>query len=391
MKKKKLLILTDNYLPRRDGVVTFLREILPRLKLLFDITLVCPDHVDLKESKNITLVRIPTSKKYVADFYLPKFRPFKIAKAIIKTDIVFSQTIGPIGATGLFIAQRLGKKTVSFIHSLEWELVNKAIKNNFWKNHSPNLARWLARFLYRRCSSLIVPSDNIGDQLTWERIMTPREIIHLGTDTEKFKPLDALERKKRREELGFKTTDIIIGYHGRISREKDVETLLRAFVKLRNKHKNLKLFIIGSGVPSIEKKLKDQPETVYMKAIDNVEYYLPLMDIYCLPSLTETTSLSVLEAMSCELPVISTQVGFVKDYIKPEVTGLFFKKKDSFALAKVIEELMVKEKLMHELGLNARAMVKEKFNWDITAKKLTNFFKNMDDKIKYKENDAPEL
>lgn len=391
MKKKRLLILTDNYLPRRDGVVTFLTEILPRLETLFDITLVCPDHLDLKESKNLTLIRIPVSKKYVADFYLPKFKPFKIARAIIKSDIIFSQTLGPIGATGLFIAQRLGKKTVSFIHSLEWELVNKAMKNNFWKNHSPKFARWAARFIYRRCSSLIVPSDNIGDHLTWEKIMTPREIIHLGTDTQQFKPLNLEERKKRREELGFKTTDIVIGYHGRISREKDVETLLRAFVKLRNKHKNLKLFIIGSGVPSIEKKLKDQPEITYMKAIDNVEYYLPLMDIYCLPSLTETTSLSVLEAMSCELPVISTQVGFVRDYIKPEVTGLFFKKKDSFALAQVIEELMGKEKLMHVLGVNARVMVKEKFNWDVTAEKLTDFFKHLGEKSKHKDDEAPEL
>jgi len=391
MKKKKLLILTDNYLPRRDGVVKFLTEIIPRLESLFEITLVCPDHVDLKKPKNITLVRIPLSRKYIADFYLPKFKPFKIAKAIMKSDIVFSQTLGTIGATGLFIAQRLGKKTVSFIHSLEWELANKALKNNFWKNNAPKFARWATRFLYRRCTSLIVPSDNIGDHLTWERIMTTREIIHLGTDTQQFKPLDPVERKKRREELGFKTSDIVIGYHGRISREKDVETLLRAFVKLRNKHKNLKLFIIGSGIPSIEKKLKDQPETVYMNAVNNVEYYLPLMDIYCLPSLTETTSLSVLEAMSCELPVISTQVGFVKDYIKSEVTGLFFKKKDSFALAQVIEELMFKEKLMHELGANARAMVKEKFDWDVTAEKLMNFFKNIDNKIKYKDEDAPKL
>lgn len=389
MNKKKLVILTDNYLPRRDGVVRFLTEILPRLEKYFEITVICPDHKELQEQKNIQLVRIPQSKKYVGDFYLPKFKPIKIAKQVIKSDIVFSQTIGPIGATGLFLAQRFRKKTVSFIHSLEWELAPKAVQSGFWKKHLPKLARLLVRILYRRCTSLIVPSENIGDHLTWEKIMAPREIIHLGTDTNQFKPLPKEERETRREELGFKKNELVIGYHGRISREKDIETLLRAFVKLRNKHHQLRLFIIGSGVPSIERKLKDQPGVLFMKSVPNVEAYLPLMDMYCLPSLTETTSLSVLEAMSCQLPVISTPVGFVRDYIKPKETGMFFKKKDSYILTQVIEELIEKEQLREKMGMQARELVKKDFDWDVTAKQLIDFFTGLVEKQQKKDHEAP--
>lgn len=378
--KKRLLIITDNYLPRRDGVVRFLTEVIPRLEKFFEITIICPHHRELETISHVKLITIPLSKKYVGDFFLPKLRPFKIFKAVAKADVVFSQTIGPIGATGLFIAQKLRKKTVSFIHSLEWELAPKALKSNFWKKRMPKLARIFTRFLYSHSSALIVPSDSISDHLTWEKIMTPRVIIHLGTDTEQFKPINPEMRKERRKQLGFEDEDIILGYHGRISREKDIETLLRAFVKLRKDRENLKFLVVGSGVKEIERKLKNQPGLVFIPAVSNVEYYLPLMDIYCLPSLTETTSLSVLEAMSCELPVISTPVGFVKDYIKPKETGMFFKKKDSFALALAIGELMDDPDIRNKLGTNARLMVKKYFNWDLTADKLTEFFKNLGEK-----------
>ena len=73
---------------------------------------------------------------------------------------------------------------------------------------------------------------------------------------------------------------------------------------------------------------------------DNVVPYLQAMDIYVLPSLTETTSISTLEAMSCGLPVVVTPVGYVKNYIHDGKNGLFFPKKNSGILARKINELI---------------------------------------------------
>ncbi len=117
------------------------------------------------------------------------------------------------------------------------------------------------------------------------------------------------------------------------------------------------------------------------------------MDIYCLPSLTETTSLSTLEAMSCELPVISTPVGFIKDYITPKKTGLFFKAGDSYALSRIIEKLDGDKELQETMGKAARKMVQEYFSWQQRAQQFVLFFqdelnpKEKEDKPKEKSKD----
>ena len=95
---------------------------------------------------------------------------------------------------------------------------------------------------------------------------------------------------------------------------------------------------------------------------------LQAMDIYVLPSLTETTSISTLEAMSCGLPVVVTPVGYVKHYIKDGKNGLLFPKKNSGMLAKKLNLLIKEERLRNKLGAEARKTVIKSFNWEKTVK-----------------------
>jgi len=75
----------------------------------------------------------------------------------------------------------------------------------------------------------------------------------------------------------------------------------------------------------------------------------------------------MLEAMSCGLAVVSTEVGFIKSYIKNNYNGLFFEKQNYYHLAKQIEKLIVDSGLRKMLSLNARETVKLRFSWDKTA------------------------
>lgn len=371
MKKKKLLIATDNFIPRRDGVVRFLTEIIPRIKKEFEITILCPDDDMLKKTyEGVKLEKISLSKRSVGDFRVPKFKPLKIFNQVKKHDIIFTQTIGPIGVTTLFLAQKLLKKNVSYIHSIEWELAPKSQKNKLMKRITYHLANSLAKYLYSKNTLLIMPSENISEYFVYKKIMTPRKIIHLGVDSTKFKPVSEEEKNQKRTSLGINKEEIVIGYHGRIAREKDIKTLIRSFVKIRKKHANTRLLIIGDGIKEIIRSLRKQPGVIYLQAKENVEDYLPIMDIYCLPSQTETTSLSVLEAMSCKLPVIATPVGFVRDYIKSGKTGLFFKTGDSYDLAKKITFLINNPKIRNQIGEEAKKLVTKQFIWEETAEKI---------------------
>ena len=94
------------------------------------------------------------------------------------------------------------------------------------------------------------------------------------------------------------------------------------------------------------------------------------MDIYVLPSLEETTSLTTLEAMSCKVAPITTQVGFIKEYLKDGKNGLFFPKRDSYRLYIKIRNLITSPSQRMHLAENARSTVINKFSWEITTKKI---------------------
>lgn len=384
-KKPRLVIVTDNFLPRWDGISRFLAEIIPKLSKEFSIVVVGPDfgHIEHPVIQNIRhLIKIPVRKKQIADFRLGRFRYRAIAREVALADVVFTQTIGPIGSLGIIAAKRKRKPLVSFIHNIETSLVPMAVAHGYLRRLLFPLMHIVVRKLYNKSNVLITPSEWVEDHLSWEGVRTPKHSVKLGVDTKKFGLADEKERKKLREELGVGEKDILIGQHGRLGYEKDLKTLLRGFIRVQAKHKNVKLLFIGDGQASIRKMFEGRDGVILVGKKDNVIPYLQALDIFVLTSLTETTCLSALEAMSCGLPIVSTRVGFVKDYISDGETGLFFNFKDTYGVTKQINRLVEDPKFAATIGHAGRRMVLENFDWDDTVKGVAKILKKaVDDKI----------
>lgn len=365
--KKKLLITTDAFLPHWDGIARFLSEIIPRLNQDYEITIIAPKF-EGKEPKidGIKIIRMPLVKIQVADSFgaFPRFGQFK--ELVKNSDLVFNQTLGPIGMTAIRYARRYKKPVISYIHIIEWELVPKSIRRG--KLLAKILARWFTRYYYNRCNLLLVPTKEEAEILNSNKIKTLKAVVNLGTSINKFKPPETKDDAKIK--IGINPKHFVIGYCGRISREKDIPTLFRAFTKLYKENKNARLLIVGEGVKEQEEMLKKKPGIIFTGSKDDVAPYYKAMDIYVLPSLTETTSLTTLEAMSCGLPVLATKVGFVKEYIKHKKNGMFFPKRNSYILRKKLEMLMKDKSLREQLGKNARQTIEEKFSWEITVSKI---------------------
>jgi len=367
-RKKKLVIATDNFLPRWDGIARFLSEMIPRLHKHYEIIVIAPDY-GTYEDPHIKLVKIPLMKFFkVGDFPIAAFKSRIIGNVIKDADIVFSQTLGPVGVTAIKMAKRYKKPLAAYTHSIEWELVPRAMGAPLLKKYGQMLAKRTAKKMYNSCDLLIMPSHSVSELFLWNNIRTKSAIVNLGVDVKKFLPVEDEQKVDLREQLGLLPKDIIIGYHGRIGREKDLMTLLRAFTRLQQSNKNLKLLIVGDGVDSIKKQLSSRSGVILAGAKNNPIPYLQVMDIYCMPSLTETTCLSVLEAMSCQLAVVSTEVGFIKSYIQNGHNGLFFEKQNQYHLAKNIQRLITDVEFRKTLGINARKTVVEQFSWDKTGK-----------------------
>jgi len=92
-----------------------------------------------------------------------------------------------------------------------------------------------------------------------------------------------------------------------------------------------------------------------------------------LPSLTETTSLSTLEAMACGLPVIVSNVGCLREYIKEKYNGLLFPKNNSYVLYEKLKFLIENPSLREEIGKNARKTT-ENFSWEKTILRIKKVF-----------------
>ena len=137
---------------------------------------------------------------------------------------------------------------------------------------------------------------------------------------------------------------------------------------LQKNNSKLRLLIVGDGVESIKSLLSKRRGVIIVGSKDNVIPYLHAMDVYVLPSLTETTSLSTLEAMSCGLPVIVTRVGMPKEYVKHGSSGFLVDKGDAYSIYMHITSLMKDPLLGQKLGRRARQTIIDRFSWDKTVK-----------------------
>lgn len=378
---KKLVIVTDNFLPRWDGISRFLLEIIPGLVDDFKISVICPKFGVVK-SFDYKIIQVDISNYFFGDYQIPKFDFKKIKKEIKSADIVFCQTIGPVGALGIWYGSKYKKKVVSFVHSIEWELVPKATNNLFLKKILFPVVKLYSRYLHNLCDLLIVPSEVTGETISWSGLLTKKVVVNLGVDSDRFKPL--VERKdEEKKHISIIRTGLgldgffVIGNHGRIAEEKDLVTLLNAFKWLKKHHSDCKLVIVGDGSKVIKDKLSKTRDVVLVGSRDDVEYYLNLFDVYVTSSLTETTSLTTLEAMSSELCVISTPVGFIKDYISNNVNGFLFRQGNSYELFKQIDLIKSNPVLKTSIGKKARRSVLKRFDWNKTRSDILSVLKEI--------------
>lgn len=369
----KLLISSDNFLPRWDGVSRFLNELIPNLKDDFDITVLAPNFPGKYSTpKGVKVVRFDIMQHNFGDIQFSKPDYTKAKKYVEKTDIIFAQNVGPIGMCAITAASRLKKPIVYYVHSIDWELTSKSVKR--FKKLTEVVTKLLVKHFYNKVKTLLVPSKEVRKIITHDlRIDKNIEVVRLGIDTTKFRPPE--NKSEAKKLIGLDPNHTIIGFYGRISREKSILTLLDAYKKLKPKYPNCRLLVVGDGVSELINKLKDEDGVILTGAVNNGERYLQAMDIYVLPSLTETTSLTTLEAMSCGLPVLSTKVGFIKEYIKEKHNGLFFPKENPLVLSLKIKRLLDNPQEGLTLGEHARGTVLREFRWDQTSDKIKKILK----------------
>lgn len=159
----------------------------------------------------------------------------------------------------------------------------------------------------------------------------------------------------------------VIGFVGRLGREKGCNELFTAFKALKEQFPSLKLLFVGP----IEKEDTIDPELLsYFRSCDdiiktdrvtNVEKYVSAMDVFVLPTYREGFGMSVVEASAMEVPVVVTKYPGPSSAMQEGVTGVSVAIKDSKALEVAIADLLENKEKSFAMGRAGRQFVENSF------------------------------
>lgn len=171
----------------------------------------------------------------------------------------------------------------------------------------------------------------------------------------------------------------VILFTGKLTKLKGVKYLIKAAPKIKGD-----IYIIGDGpekedfVRRIkEMNLKNVHLLGYMGDEDAEElkefYYRA--DVFVAPSVwDEPLGLVILEAMACKTPVVVTRKGGIPLAVQDGVNGIFVRPHNINQIADAVNNLLENDELRHEMGENARRIVKSKFTWDKIAQKFERIY-----------------
>ena len=187
-------------------------------------------------------------------------------------------------------------------------------------------AVWVSRDFSNSADYVIVPTRAIAEVLRSYGVRRPMEAIPTGID------LDLIRRRERRparEKFGVPRDVPLIAYSGRIAREKSIDVLIEALVRVSSRQREAHLLLIGGG-PWYEpcRELADSlgvGERVHVTGYVEREQVFDCLaeaDVFAFASLTDTQGVAVLEAMALGCPPVAVRSGAVDDVIEDDADGL---------------------------------------------------------------------
>ncbi len=245
----------------------------------------------------------------------------------------------------------------------------------------PGKETWLLRFarsvMMRLSQRVVAVSDEIGELLRNEKVPTERIFtISNGISLCEFESSN--DSTMLRKRFGIHSPVLMVGTVGSLTAAKNHEFLIRGAEKLPNAC----FFIAGDGplkgkLQELIKHLNLVDRVFLVGRITDVSSFLGALDVFVLPSLTEGTSLALLEAMAAGLPVVATDVGGNRAVVEDGVTGVLIPSGDIPALVNAVGQLDENIEKRREMGNLGRARVEERFDFSITVRAYETLFEQV--------------
>lgn len=201
---------------------------------------------------------------------------------------------------------------------------------------------WLQRASLRRHDAVVAVSEPIRRRLA--RAGVPEDRLHLVRNA--WSPADSLlGRDAARARLGLPEDGVVVGWVGRLSREKGPDVFLDAVDRLHRRGLEVTASVVGTGsrreatAARARRGSLDGRVRLHGRVPGAARVYRAF-DVFVLSSRTEGTPVSLLEAMAAEVPIVATRVGGVPDVVRDGEEALLVPAEDPDALAEAVRSVL---------------------------------------------------
>lgn len=232
----------------------------------------------------------------------------------------------------------------------------------------PSLKRMLAnRLIMAGASDLYAVSHDLRAHLLREAVPDRMRVIWNGIDPGEA-PSPAA-RAAARAALGAAEDDYVVGAVSRLDPVKDLVTVIDAVSQARRVQPRLRLAIVGEGPerPRLEEAIRRAAVGDHVHLLghrDEVRALLPGFDVFANCSTSEGISLTLLEAMAAERPIVATRVGGTPEVVLDGETGRLVPARDAAAFAAALVETAADAGRARAWGLAGRARLIAHFTID---------------------------
>ncbi|MBN1766751.1 MAG: glycosyltransferase family 4 protein, partial [Sedimentisphaerales bacterium] len=213
-----------------------------------------------------------------------------------------------------------------------------------------------------------------------------------GVDTTIFRPLAREEKNNLRQQLNLPQHQTIFSFMGVVNRRKGIDVLIDAWRKIITRIPGLKLVIVGplsrkencnadeEYVQELQHEISTNrlEDTITLTGfVENAADYIKASDIYIFPSRREGLPNSLLEAMSCGLCCIASDLPCVRDIITDGRDGSIFPSGAVEQLAVRMMELARQSDIRETIGQNARQTIEKRFSLDTIADRYVHLYNHL--------------
>ncbi len=322
----------------------------------------------------------------------------------LKSKIVFSSLMETLATPRFFSIERCisrhGRCIANVINSFKYpRILGRGLSKSPVVLHiyaRRSITKNTIRMLTNRADLIITSSRSLATHLEKNCGINKQKVqtFYPPIDTESYKPVS---RSQSRRRLGLKSSAKLLLYLGNLRKYRfPEETLLNLMKKLVRRDPKIKLLVFSpENRENIRRKMEILPKVSAFNLRQNVRIHIrdlsetekntiySASDIFIFPPLRSGEAveppITVLEAMACGLPVVSSDVASIREIITDEFDGLIrsFETGNTSSLSEQIFSLLLNEDYSKSLSDRARVVITEKMSLEKSCGRLVKIFSTL--------------